>query len=913
MASLLGRDAEIAQLMALVANARAGTSGALVVNGEAGIGKTALLDGAVEQIGEGVRLERFVASEAELELPYAGLQLLCRRLMIFAGELPAVQQETLETAFGIREAGTPNPLVLSLAVLGLLSRAAAQDGAMLCIVDDAQWLDAMSARTLASVARRLSTEQIAMVLAMRRADPPFADLPQLNIDGLGHEDVRTLLQRSLPGAVDKRLQDQVIAEARGNPLALRELPRTLGPIQFAGFPALESMPLEHRIEQSFLSRIEILPESTRMLLLLAAADPTGDPGLIWRAGAFLDLAPENLDAAQQADALVISGRVRFRHPLIRSAVYRAAAPADRRRAHAALADATYQDRDPDRRAWHRATATVQPTEEVAADLVRLAQRAQVRGGVAAAAAFLERAAELSPDPIDRVERVLAAAEAKLDAGAADNALVLVDNIRDQPLTPVQQALVGRVRARAEYALRRDRSAPRRLLHAAQSLEPYDPALARDTYMEALAAAAFAGRLGEPGAVAEVATAILSATADDDSDRATDLILRGQALLSARGLAAALPTVRRAIAAFLHQPADPRELHWMWLAGRAAQDIWDAEGLRTLAERQVRLARRSGVLTVLPTALSLLMVARTFDGDLDEAEAICDDIDAILSVTGHPLPLYGRIFVAAYRGQVQEVEQRAGQLRADAHARGEGYALTVANMAEALVYNGAGRYREALASARRELPYAHELGHAMRTLLELVEAACRTDERALAEEAVTQLEGVTAPAGTEWSIAFMTLARAQLQDGDEAEALYQRAVDGFDRLRVPMLAARSRLLYGEMLRRAGRRVDARVQLRAAQETLQASGMAGFADRAARELRATGERVRPRAADAGELLTEQERNVALLARAGLTNREIGARLFISAHTVEWHLRKVFSKLGITARTELRTVLTDRMEGV
>jgi DNA-binding CsgD family transcriptional regulator len=905
--TLLGRDRELSELLTLVRLARAGQSGTLTLSGGAGVGKTALLDRLAALAEPDVRVARMVAAESEIELTYAGLQLLCGPIMA-STDLPRPEREVLETAFGLHGAAVPNPLVLGLAVRDLLVRAAG-DGALLCIVDDAQWLDDVSARTLASVARRLTSERIAVVVATRRPDERFGDLPRLTVEGLADHDARELLRRALPGAIDERVRDQLIVESHGNPLALRELPRSLSPSDLAGgFALARSIPLESRIEQSLLARLEALPPSTRTLLLLAAADPTGDTGLLWRASANLGLGPEDLDAAQEADALVVSGRVSFRHPLIRSAVYRAASPADRRAVHGALADATYADRDPDRRAWHRASATVVPTEEVAADLVRSADRARTRGGVAASAAFLERAAELSLDPDQRADRLLAAAEAKLDAGAPEDALRLLVTAHD-PSTPLQEALAGRLRARAEYALRRDRSAPRQLLRAARALEPHDPSLARDTYLQALTAAVYAGRLGEPGAVEEVATAILEATADDRSGRARDLVLRGQALLCVEGQAAALPTVRRAIDAFLEESVSPGELQWMWWGGRAAQDVWDAEGLRTLTERQVQVARSTGVLTVLPMALNLLMVVRTFDGDLDDAERICDDIDAILLITGHPLPPYGRIFIAAYRGQVEEVERRAAELRTDAHARGEGYALTVANMAEALVYNGAGRYEEALASARGELPYAHELGHAMRTLLELIEAASRAGERALAGEALEQLRRVTLPVGdSDWAAACLSLAEAQVRDGKEAEVLYGRAIELFDRIRVPMLRGRAQLLYGEMLRRQGRRVEARTQLRAAYDVLSACGMVGFADRAHRELKATGEKVRARSADTAEALTEQELNVARLARDGLTNREIGARLFISAHTAEWHLRKVFTKLAIRSRRELRAALPD-----
>jgi DNA-binding CsgD family transcriptional regulator len=907
--ALLGRDRELSELLTLVRHARAGRSGTLVVTGAAGIGKTALLDRLAALVGDDMRVVRMVA--AQMELTYAGLQLLCGPLMPSAKDLSAPQLEALETAFGLRGSEAPNPLVLSLAVRDLLDLAAGPRG-LLCIIDDAQWLDDVSARTIASVARRLSGENVALVMGSRRQAPPLDDLPHLTVAGLTDHDARALLRAALPGAIDERVADQLIVEARGNPLALRELPRSLSPSDLAGgFALARSIPLESRIEQSLLAQLATIPAATHTLLLLAAADPTGDTGLLWRAGANLGLDPENLDHAQQVDALVVSGRVSFRHPLIRSAIYRSASPAARRAVHAALADATYEDRDPDRRAWHRASATVLPDEQVADALVRSADRARIRGGVAASAAFLERAAELTPDSDLRADRILAAADAKLDAGAAADALRLVNTIRDLS-APLQEAMVEHLRARAEYALRRDRSAPRRLLRAARSLEPHNPRLARDTYMLALTAATYAGRLGEPGATEEIAAAVLSATDGDRQPTAGDLILRGQALLCCQGPAAARSTVRRAIEAFRAEPAGAGELQRMWIGGRAAQDVWDAEGLRTLAERQVQVARSTGVLTVLPMALNLLMVARTFDGDLEEAERICDEIDAILLITGHSLPLYGRIFLAAYRGRVDEVELRAGELRADARARGEGYGLTVANLAEALVYNGAARYQEALASAREELPYAHELGHAMRTLLELIEAATRTGDRPVAETAFEQLTRVTPPVGeSDWSDAVMSLAQAQLCDGDEAARRYERAVELFGLIRVPMLQGRSQLLYGETLRRQGRRIEAREQLRRAFDLLTKCGMTGFADRARRELTATGEKVRPRSVRTADELTEQELTIARLARDGLTNREIGARLFISAHTVDWHLRKVFTKLAVRSRNELHLALPDPRE--
>jgi DNA-binding CsgD family transcriptional regulator len=905
---LRGRDDELAVLDALVGHVRAGHSDALAISGEAGVGKTALLDHLSLRAGSGVRVERIVASESEMELAYAGLQQLCGHMMHSMPHLPAPQREALETAFGLRDGAAPSPFLVGLAVLGLLTEVATEKP-LLCIVDDAQWLDEASARAIAFVARRLDAEGVAIVLAMRVVDDEFADLPQLVITGLADEDARELLRFSVPGRIDRRVRDQLIAEARGNPLALRELPRALSPAEIAGgFALTGSMPLERRIEESVLAQLKSLPQPARRLLLLAAADPTGDPELLWRASAAMGLGTEDLDAAQRADALVVGTRVGFRHPLVRSAVYRAAPPAERRGVHAALAEATPVERDPDRRAWHRASATLQPDEDVAADLEASAARARTRGGAAAAAAFLERAAELTPAPAKRAQRLIAAAEAKHDAGAPEAALRLLDSAGDLPLTALQEALIARLRARAMYAVRRDRTGPHDLLVAARHLERLDPALARDTYMEALAAAQFGGRLGDPGELEVVARAIIDATADDASERARDLILRGQALLAVEGPEAAIPTLRRALRAFMDQEPDALELRWMWFGCRAAIDLWDRDALMRLADRQADLARRAGVLTVLPLALTFSMAARLLDGRLDLFEAACDEVEAIKNVTGNQLPEYGRIIVASYRGRVEEVERRAPQFRADAEARGEGNAISAINSSMAIAYNGAGRYADALAVAREELPYTRELSFAMRTLPELVEAAVRAGERELAEEALAHLARVTRPAGGDWALGVLALAQAQVAEGEEAERLHREAVERFQRARMPLLEGRARLLYGEALRREHRRVDAREQLRAAHELLSGCGAAGFAERAARELSATGETLRVRTPDAVDQLTDQELNVARLAREGLTNRDIGARLFISARTAEYHLRKVFVKLGITSRAELKTALAE-----
>lgn len=905
---LWGRDREIGELATLIARAREGHSGSVVVSGEAGVGKTALVDHVASAAGQQMTVKRIVAAESEMELAYAGLQLLCGPMMDSADTLPTPQRDALESALGMRVASAPSPFLVGLAVLGLLTEAADGHG-LLCIVDDAHWLDQASVQAITFVARRLEAEGIVLVLVMRTVDEQFVGFDQLTLEGLADVEALKIFRRSVPVLIDPRVRDQLITEARGNPLALQELPRALSPAELAGgFALTNSLPLQDRIEESLRAQLDHLPESTWRFLLLAAADPTGDPGLLRRASTALGFSTDEFDRAERAQALVVGNRVGFRHPLVRSAIYRAASPPERRRVHGALADATDIDRDPDRRAWHRAHATSQPDEGVASDLERSAARARERGGAAAAAAFLERAAELTLADDVRVDRLIAAAEAKHDAGAFEAATRLVDSARGYPLTELQEALIARLRARAAYAIRRDQDGPQQLLAAARGLEGLDPVLARDTYIDALAAALYGGRLGDSEQVSTVANAVLEATAADHSNQARDLLLRGQALLAADGQEAAIPTLRRALHAFLDNPPDALELQWMWLASRAAQDLWDAEAMQVLADRQVELARAAGMVSVLPIALSLLMVAQTLGGDLEAADSSCNEIDTLRSAMGHPVPQYGRMFLAAYRGQADLTRALARQVREDGRARGEGYALSAANFAESILYNGLGRYPEALAAARRELPYTHELNHAMRALLELVEAATRTGEVALAEEGFEKLASVTTPIGNDWALGVRAMAQAQLHNGEEADGLYREALDRFERERIPIMIGRTHLLYGEMLRRQQRRVDAREHLRSAYEILASSGLSGFAARAARELSATGETVRVRTVESINQLTDQELNVARLARDGLTNRDIGARLFISSRTAEYHLHKVFMKLGLTSRSELGAALAE-----
>ncbi len=731
------------------------------------------------------------------------------------------------------------------------------------------------------------------------------------LEGLRGADARALLASVIPGRLDERIADELLAEPRGNPLALLELPRGLTAAQLAGgFGLPEALPLEGRIEDRFLQRLEALPADTRRLLLVAAADPTGDPALVRRAAARLGLTEAALERLAGVDLIEIGARVRFRHPLVRSAVYRAAAPAERRRVRAALAEATDPRVDPDRRAWHLAEATAGPDESVAGELERAAGRAQARGGLAAAAVFLERAAALTPDPVRRAQRALAAAQAKYEAGALDDALALLATAETGGVDDLQRARVHLLRAQIAFAVQRGGDAPALLLEAARELEAVDPDRARTTYLEALEAARFADRLARGTDLVEVSKAALAGPAPRRPPRPTDLLLQGMATLPVDGHAAGVPILKAALRAFGEEAVlPPEESRWLSFACRAAWDVWDEESWRLLATRALQGARDAGALTAMPLLLSSLSYLQVLCGELSAAESLLDEIRATTAVTGIPAHRYVEIWLAALRGREPELSALVEDFTTDAKARGEGFALGFAGQAGAVLYNGLGRYGEAFAAVREAVdvaPYS-ELSTPS-AVAELVEAAARAGERRIAERALERLTLCTRASGSDWALGVEARSRALLSDGDAAERLYQEAIERLRRTRVRVQLARSHLLYGEWLRRERRRLDARDQLRTARELFTSMGAEAFAARAERELLATGERVRKRRIETRDELTAQETQIARLARDGLSNAAIGERLFISQHTVAYHLRKVFSKLDITSRNQLRRVLPD-----
>jgi DNA-binding CsgD family transcriptional regulator len=857
-----------------------------------------------------MRVVRASGVESEMELAFAALHQLCAPLRDRLEGLPAPQRHALEITFGLSEGLAPDRFFVGLAVLGLLSEAA-EERPLLCVIDDAQWLDRASAQVLAFVARRLLAESVVMLFAVREPIPELAALPELVVEGLQDSDARQLLTSVVPGRLDQRVADQLVAEARGNPLALLELPRGLAPAELAGgFGLPDALPLQGRIEDRFLQRLEALPADTRLLLLVAASDPTGDPALTWRAAAGLGLTDATLAPLAGADLIEIEARVRFRHPLVRSAVYRAAAPDERRRVRAALAEATDPRVDPDRRAWHLAEATASPDESVAGALERAAARAQARGGLAAAAVFLARAAALTPDPVRRAQRALAAAQTKYEAGALDDALALLATAETGGVDDLHRAHVTLLRAQIAFAVQRGGNAPRLLLDAARELETVDPDRARTTYLEAIEAARFAGPLARGADIVDVSKAALAGPGPRRPPRPTDLLLQGMATLPIDGHAAGVPILKAALSAFREEPTlPPDESRWISLACRAAWDIWDEESWRVLITRELRRARDSGALTATPLLLSSLSYLQVLCGELSTSESLLDEIRATTAATGIPAHLYVEIWVAALRGREPELLALVEDFTADAKARGEGFAVAFAGLAAAVMYNGLGRYEKAFTAVREAVdvePYS-ELSTPS-ALAELVEAAARGGERYVAERALERLMLTTRPSGSDWALGVEARSRALLSDGDAADRLYQEAIERLRRSRVRVQLARTHLLYGEWLRRERRRFDARDQLRTALELFTSMGVEGFAGRAERELLATGERVRKRRIETREQLTAQEIQVARLARDGLSNADIGARLFISQHTVAYHLRKVFTKLGVTSRNQLGRVLPE-----
>ncbi|HMI71518.1 MAG TPA: AAA family ATPase [Solirubrobacteraceae bacterium] len=907
-ALLLGRADERQVLDRLLENVRGGQSAVLVVRGEAGVGKTAILQHCATQ-ASGFRVASIAGVESEMELPFAALHQLCAPLLGRLAALPEPQQAALGVALGLSFGPAPDRFLVALAALSLLAEVAAEQP-LLCLVDDAQWLDDASGQVLGFVARRLLAESVALVFAVR--DPTderkLAGLPELALGGLRDEDARALLATVIPGRLDERIRRRLLAETRGNPLAILELPRGLAATQLPGGLGLRGpRALSGRIEESFLRRLEALSDEARLLLLVAAAEPVDDPLLVWRAAERLGIGLSAAAAVETEGLLAVGERVTFLHPLVRSAVYRSASPEERRAVHLALAEVTDAQVDADRRAWHLAAAAPGPDEEVASELERSAGRAQARGGLAAAAAFLRRSVALTLDPARRVERALAAAQASLKAGAFEPALELLAAAEAGVLDDLQRARVDLLHAEFAYVQNRGSDAPLLLLRAARTLETLDVRLSRETYLDAWGAALFAGQLASAGSLLDVSRAVRTAPEPAQPPRPCDLLLDGFALVFTEGRLAAAPVLQRAATAFAGSEVSVEEvLRWGWLATAAAVVVWDYDTCLAVATREVQLARDSGALEVLAVGVNVMSQAVVLGGDFARAALLIAEADTVTEATGARVAPYGALVLAGFRAREAEAFELIDATIEEATIGGQGTAVQYAYWAKAMVLNALGRYEEALVAAIEASDDTPELFVSRWALSEQIEAATRAGDTELAARALTRLGEHTRGSHFEWALGIEARARALLSEGKAAEGLYREAVDRLRRTRLRPELARAHLLYGEWLRREGRRVDAREQLRMAHEMLTAIGMEAFAERAGRELLATGERVRKRTVESRDELTPQERQIAGLARDGLSNPEIGARLFLSPRTVEWHLRKVFAKLGISSRMGLRNAL-------
>ena len=878
---LVGRSEEIRRLEGLIGEARQGRGGVLVLRGEPGIGKSALLDRA-ERAAGGLRVIRASGAEFETELPFAALHQLCVPVLEHLGDLSPRHREALEIAFGLAT-GEPDLFRIGLAALELLA-SAAQERPLLCVVDDAHWLDDASARALAFLARRIAAEPVAAVFAVR---PPCAggldELPGLAVGGLGDADARALLAAESVARVDERVLDRIVAEARGNPLALLELPRAGGFAPPAP-PAASSVP--SRVERSFQTRLADLPPGARLLLTVASADPTGDPGLLWPAARLLGIDVAACSAAAQASGLVeFATRVRFCHPLARSAVYRAAGAGGRHTAHRVLAEVTDPVADPDRRAWHRAQAGTGPDDDVAAELEDSASRAQARGGVAAAAAFLERAAALSLDPRLRTERTLAAARAKLDAGAAGAAAELLTTV--EPADALQRAKTDLLRGRIAFVRNGEGDGegdgPKLMLSAAYRLTTLDPAWSRDCYLDALEMGLVVGRVS--GVMDRVVSAARSAPPAPRGPDILDVLV----LLTTEGHRAAAPLLRRVLAAdspeWTRRPA---------LAVMLAAEMWDVDAHMMIIRWLLETGRDTGSLLVLRLGLAQVAVAAVLAGDFGRAMSAIAEEEAVAGVLADPPTLYPRLHLAAMRGRPGEARELI-----QATARGKGQLVANGQWASAVLNNGLADYPAALAAARPAAA-AGDLYLAGVALPELVEAAVRCGEHATAASALRSLTERTEPSATPWALGVAAYARALVTGREEH---YREAVEHLAESPVIPYHGRAHLLYGEWLRRAGRRRDAREHLHTAHELLSGAGLEAFAARAAKELRATGEVTRDPSVPAHERLTMQETHIARLVATGATSKEVASRLFLSPRTVDAHLRNIFRKLGITSRRQLR----------
>ena len=900
----VNRETELEAVEGLLAAARGGSSAVLVLRGVPGVGKTMLLEHAIGR-ASGLRVGRVGGVDSEFDLPYAALHQLLAPFLEEIEALPGPQRDSLASTLGLIEVERSDRFLTALGVLTLLSNAA-QDTGLLCAVDDAEWLDEASAQVLSFLARRLVSEGIAMLFTFGAAHPTsvaLAPFRELNFEGLSQVASRELLDRKVEGTLDSGVRDRLVIEAEGNPLALIELAQLLTAEQLAGLaPLPKALPLGDRLEQGLMRNVRGLSSDARSILVLVATERSGDPGLLRRAADGLGLSQTAIDDAESV--LRLGAQITFRHGFVRSAVYALASETTRRDAHLALAEAMDPDADEDRIAWHRAAASVDADETVAADLEASARKARDRGGQVAAAAVLELAAELTPDPSRRAARLLVAADADLAAGALSKADTLLSQLTPKLLDDEQRAEAQRLRGTLALARGDKGSSSTLLIEAARVLAPFDLRKARDTCLDALATAMFAGRLASDRGMREAVECARSMP-EPTQTTAADVLLDAFATLVDEGSAAAAPVLRRGVGL----AGESGDLRAIGPAFQAAFELWDDEALHTLAQRRVDLARGSGAFVALPNALNQLGAYEVLVGRFDAAEACFEEADEISAATGYAGILgktgVGPLILAAWRGEDARTRALAEVCSRDGTARGFGTFVGFAQSALGVLELGLGRYHEAMIAVQDA---GLDQILVTRTLPDLVEAAVRCGEEQLATQAAGELAESTTASGTDWALGVLARSQALLVAGREAEGLYREAIGRLQRSRARTQLARARLVYGEWLRRERRRRDAREELRAASQLFESMGALAFADRAQSELAATGERVHRRTPETLELLTPQERRIATLVSEGAPNAEVAAQLFISSRTVEYHLAKIFRKLRISSRSELARSLLE-----
>ena len=905
---LVDREEERHELDGLVGAVRDGFSGAFVLRGEPGIGKTALLEYARASAPD-MQVSRVVGIESEMELGFAGLHQLLVPFLERLELLPGPQREALGSAFGLIEGPAANLFLVGLATLTLLADAATERP-VLCLVDDAQWLDRASAAALGFVARRLFADRIGMLFAVREPSERSAALEglgELRVVGLADDDARELLASLTGGNVDQRTAEHIVSETRGNPLGLVELGEELSAEQLAGrLPLPDPLPLGRRLEERFVSRVRNLPGETQTLLLLASAQQNDDPAQLWRAAERLGIGSEAADSPELERLVALAPRVAFRHPLMRSAVYHGAAARARRQAHQALAAATNPELDPDRRAWHLAAASVGPDEEVAAELERAAERARARGGWASVAALLERSAELTPDVRGRAERELAAAQAKLVAGDPARARELLGIATPGLNNPRSRAEARRLEGEICLGTGRLGESSAILLEATRGFVSLDPRLARDTLLEALLAAISAGRYAGGEGIHDVLSAARELPSVVSAPTIADLLLDGFSA-HVRGRDPGAPVLLRRAIEGLGTAGDLRPFP---LGCFAAIELLDHDAFAALASRWVKLARDQGALTSLAQALANLGAAHGRAGRLRSADASYAEVQEIFAAMGSERASEWRssLVTLAWRGEEGDVRGVAPVAIRDCTERGSGFGLSAVHHALTVLELGLGNYEAALKSA---VAIYEEDGLAIGTLIlpEMVEAGTRCDERQVASAALDRLSKRALAGGAAWGLGLLARSRALLAEDTHAESFYRDAIGHLERSDTATDLARTHLLYGEWLRRQRRRGDARDQLRTAWEMLDSMGAAAFAKRARIELLATGEHARERIAETRDELTPQEERVARLASEGASNQEIAAQLFISPSTVAYHLRKVFRKLGVRSRAQLARAMSEQ----